>query len=162
MSEHPLDAIFHPRAVAVVGVKSQPRGFMGGFYESLLEAGFPQIGALYPVNPKITEIHGVPCYPSLLDTPGPVDHVISQVPARAVPELVDQCITKGVRSIHFFTAGFSETGDEAMAAVEIEMIAKLRRAGIRSIGPNCMGLYVPASRLAFMNGFSRERRGDRR
>ncbi len=155
MAEHPLDAVFHPRAVAVVGVSSQQgRGFGGSFYQSLVEAGFPEIGGLYPVNPKITEIDGARCYPTLLDTPDPVDHVISQVPARVVPELVDQCIKKGVRSIHFFTAGFSETGDEAMAAAEMEMIAKLRAAGIRAIGPNCMGLYVPSSRLAFMNGFS--------
>jgi acyl-CoA synthetase (NDP forming) len=156
VSEHPLDAIFHPRAVAVVGVPSQPRGFMGGFYQSLLEAGYPEVGQLYPINPKITDIDGVRCYPSLLDTPDPVDHVISQVPASAVPGLVDQCVAKKVRSIHFFTAGFSETGDEQMAEVERAAIAKLRAAGIRAIGPNCMGLYVPSSRLAFMNGFPME------
>ena len=129
---------------------------MGGFYDSLLEADFPEIGGLYPVNPKVDEIKGNRCYPSLLDTPDPVDHVISQVPASVVPELVDQCVAKKVRSIHFFTAGFSETGDETMAAVERSMIEKLRGAGIRAIGPNCMGMYVPSSRLAFMGGFSME------
>jgi len=126
---------------------------MGGFYQSLLEAGFPEIGGLYPINPKVSEIDGKRCYPSLLETPNPVDHVISMVPARAVPELVDQCIAKKVRSIHLFTAGFSETGDEVMAAAERDAVAKLQRAGIRAIGPNCMGLYVPSGRLAFMNGF---------
>lgn len=156
MSEHPLDPIFHPRAVAVIGVPSSRRAAFGGFYESLKEAGFPEIGQLYPVNPKADEIDGVRCYHTLLDTPDPVDHVISQVPAAVVPELVDQCIAKKVRSIHFFTAGFSETGDERMAAMEQQMIAKLRAAGIRAIGPNCMGLYVPESRLAFMEGFTME------
>jgi acyl-CoA synthetase (NDP forming) len=129
---------------------------MMGFYASLLEAGFPEIGGLYPVNPKVDEIDGARCYPTLLDTPDPVDHVISQVPAVAVPKLVDQCIAKKVRSIHFFTAGFSETGDSEMAAAEQTMMEKLRNAGIRAIGPNCMGLYVPGSRLAFMNGFTME------
>jgi acyl-CoA synthetase (NDP forming) len=129
---------------------------MGSFYDSLLEADFPAIGGLYPVNPKVDEINGVRCYSSLLDTPDPVDHVISQVPAAVVPELVDQCVAKKVRSIHFFTAGFSETGDEEMARVERSMIEKLTRAGIRAIGPNCMGLYVPSSRLAFMSGFPTE------
>lgn len=129
---------------------------MGGFYDSLLDSGFPEIGDLYPVNPKADEIRGVRCYPTLLEIPGPVDHVISQVPAAAVPQLVDQCVQKRVRSIHFFTAGFSETGDGQMAAVEQEMVAKLRAAGIRAIGPNCMGLYVPSSRLAFMDGFTME------
>lgn len=157
MSEHPLDPIFHPRAVAVVGVPSNPKtGRMMGFYDSLLEAGFADVGGLYPVNPKVNEINGARCYPSLLDTPDPVDHVISQVPAAVVPQLVDQCVAKKVRSIHFFTAGFSETGDEEMAAIEQAMVQKLRSAGIRAIGPNCMGLYVPASRLAFMSGFPME------
>ncbi|HIG43680.1 MAG: CoA-binding protein [bacterium] len=157
MSEHPLDPIFHPRAVAVVGVSSAPStGRMRGFYHSLLDAGFAEVGKLYPVNPKVSEINGARCYASLLDTPDPVDHVISQVPARVVPELVDQCVAKKVRSIHFFTAGFSETGDQEMAAMEQAMVKKLRDAGIRIIGPNCMGLYVPASRLAFMDGFPME------
>ncbi len=129
---------------------------MGSFFDSLLEADFPAIGGLYPVNPKVDEINGVRCYKTLLDTPDPVDHVISQVPAAVVPELVDQCVAKKVRSIHFFTAGFSETGDEEMAGVEEAMIEKLRGAGIRAIGPNCMGLYVPSSRLAFMSGFPTE------
>ena len=143
--------------MAVVGVRSNPNtGMMGSFYDSLLEAGFPAIGGLYPVNPKIDEINGARCYRSLLDTPDPVDHVISQVPAAVVPELVDQCVAKKIRSIHFFTAGFSETGSEEMAGVEAAMIEKLRGAGIRAIGPNCMGLYVPSSRLAFMSGFPAE------
>ena len=125
-----------------MGVRSKPNtGMMGSFYDSLLEAGFPEIGGLYPINPKVDEINGKRCYPSLLDTPDPVDHVISQVPAAVVPELVDQCVAKKVRSIHFFTAGFSETGDKDMAAVEQAMIAKLRRAGIRAIGPNAGGAF---------------------
>ena len=84
------------------------------------------MGGLYPVNPKVSEIEGARCYATLMDTPDPVDHVISQVPASVVPALVDQCIAKKVRSIHFFTAGFSETGDEEMAAVEKTMIKKLK------------------------------------
>ncbi len=156
MSEHPLDPIFHPRAVAIVGVPSKQTSGMMGFYASLLEAGFPEIGGLYPVNPKVDEIDGARCYPTLLDTPDPVDFVISQVPAPVVPQLVDQCIEKKIRAIHFFTAGFSETGDAEMAKVEQKVISKLQDAGIRVIGPNCMGLYVPASRLAFMNGFPME------
>ena len=85
MSTHPLDPIFHPRAVAVIGVPSSRRSGFGGFYESLLEAGFPEIGRLYPVNPKVDEIDGVRCYPSLMDVPDPVDYVISQVPAPVAP-----------------------------------------------------------------------------
>lgn len=158
-AEHPLDAIFHPRAVALVGVpSSESQGASRGFFTSLLEQDFPQKheGRIYPVNPKVDEILGYRAYASLLDTPDPVDHVISLIPARAVPMLVEQAIQKGVRSIHFFTAGFSETGDEEMANLERTMVAKLTEAGIRVLGPNCMGLYVPSEGLAFMNQFPKE------
>lgn len=128
----------------------------GSFFGALMDAGFQEIGGLYPVNPKADEINGFKCYPTLLDTPDPVDYVISQVPAHVVPELVDQCIAKKIRCIHFFTAGFSETGDPERAKMERESIAKLQKAGIRAIGPNCMGMYVPRARLQFMGGFPME------
>ena len=159
-NSHPMEPIFHPRGIAIVGVPSTPRdggGMMGGFLGSLLELGYEKSHGLYPVNPKIDEIEGLRCYPSLLDTPDPVDHVISMVPARVVPMLVDQCIEKGVRSLHLFTAGFAETGDPELVAQEAEFIKKLTDAGIRAFGPNCMGLYVPAEQVAFMNGFPGER-----
>ncbi len=152
-----LDEIFHPRSVAVVGVSKAVKGFSGvslGFLLACKEAGCEN---LYPVNPKYDEIEGLRCYPGVRDIPGPVDHVISCVPVRVVDALVDDCIAKGVRSIHFFTAGFTETGDEEMAAMERRLIAKVTAAGIRAIGPNCMGLYVPGSGLAFMPGSPVER-----
>ncbi len=151
-----LDAIFHPRSVAIAGVSTQQPGFTGvgvGFLLSLMELGFP---AVYPVNPKYPEIEGLKCYASILDIDGPVDHVISSVPARIVPTLVEDCIAKGVRSVHFFTAGFRETGDAEMAALEAQVVGRLTGAGIRVLGPNCMGLYVPESKLAFMPGFPTE------
>jgi len=151
-----LDPIFHPRAVAVVGVSTQRPGFAGmgvGFLLSLMELGFP---AVFPVNPKYPEIEGLKCYASILDIEGPVDHVISSVPAHIVPKLVDDCIAKGVRSVHFFTAGFRETGDAEMADLEKQVVGRLTAAGIRVFGPNCMGLYVPESKLAFMSGFPSE------
>ncbi len=151
-----LDHVFHPRSVAIAGVSTQQPGFAGvgvGFLLSLMELGFP---AVYPVNPKYPEVEGVKCYASILDIDGPVDHVISSVPARVVPILVEDCIAKGVRSVHFFTAGFRETGDAEMADLEAQVVGRLTGAGIRVLGPNCMGLYVPESRLAFMPGFPTE------
>ena len=151
-----LDYLFHPRSVAVAGVSPPQLGFGGvgaGFVMALQDMKFP---AIYPVNPKHQEIEGLKCYPSLFDIEGPVDHVISSVPARIVPSLVDDCIAKGVKSIHFFTAGFSETGEEEKAELEAQVVQRAVEAGIRVIGPNCMGFYVPASRLAFMPGFSTE------
>lgn len=158
-ADHPMDPIFHPRGIAIVGVpstKPDSGGAPGSFLGSLLELGYEKEHGLYPVNPKMTEIDGLPVYPSLLDTPDPVDHVISMVPARVVPMLVDQCVEKGVRSLHLFTAGFAETGDPELIAQEDALIKKLTDNGIRAIGPNCMGIYVPDEQIAFMNGFPSE------
>jgi acyl-CoA synthetase (NDP forming) len=156
---HPLEFLFHPRAVAVAGASPPQPGFAGvaaGFVLALKEASASGGPAVYPVNPNHEEIEGLKCYPSLLDIDGPVDHVISSVPARAVPSLIDDCIAKGVKSIHFFTAGFSETGDEELAELEAQVVGRAVKAGLRVLGPNCMGLYSPAAGLSFMPGFPAE------
>ncbi|MEW6439736.1 MAG: CoA-binding protein [bacterium] len=139
-----LDEVFSPRGVAVVGVSAAKLAFAELVVHSLKLAKFP---AIYPVNPKYREILGLRCYASLLDIPGEVDHVVVNIPAEAALKLLDDCAAKGVRSVHFFTAGFSESGDAAKARLEGEMLAKARAGGFRIIGPNCIGLYVPKSRL---------------
>src|SRR5581483_2557474 len=141
-----LDYMFHPRSVAVVGASTHDGP--GSFVAAIKEMGFK--GDLYPVNPKAEEIQGLKCYPSLSAIPGHVDHVISSVPLRVVESLAEKCVAKGVKVVHFFTAGFSETGEAEAAALERRVIERLRSAGIRVIGPNCMGLYVPAAGLSFM------------
>jgi acyl-CoA synthetase (NDP forming) len=150
-----LEFLFHPRSVAIAGISSSAPtgrgpGGGGGFLESIREMGFS--GPIYPINPKASEIQGLRCYPSLREVPDEVDYLISSVPAPVVPQLVDDAIAKGVKAIHFFTAGFSETGDEERTELEQQSIEKLRAAGIRVIGPNCMGLYVPEAGLSFMPG----------
>jgi acyl-CoA synthetase (NDP forming) len=146
---HPLDYIFHPRSIAVAGVSGKERDWGGGnmFLLFLQRFGFP--GPLYPINPRIDQCLGLPCYPSLTAVPGPVDHVISSVPAERVLSLVDDAVAKGVHSIHFFTAGFRETGEQDRIDLEREIQAKAKAAGIRLIGPNCMGLYCPAAGVTF-------------
>ncbi len=124
------------------------------FVHALQHMGFP--GPIYAINPRLQEVLGLPCYPSLLDVPGPVDHVISSIPASGVLELMDHAAAKGVHSVHFFTAGFRETGDEERAALEQEMLRRARAAGVRIIGPNCMGLYCPAAKVAFSRDSPKE------
>ncbi len=154
MAGQELDYIFHPRSVAVVGAsRPQSGGPATNFVVALQRAGCP---AIYPVNPKYDELDGLKCYPSLQEIEGPVDHVISSVPTSVVSQLVEDCIAKGVKTIHFFTAGFSETGDEERTQLESRVVARAREAGIRVLGPNCMGLYVPRSGLSFTPGFPRE------
>ena len=117
------------------------------FVRALQYMDFP--GPIYPINPRAEEVLGLPCYHSLVDVPGPVDHVISSIPASGVLELIDHAAAKGVHSVHFFTAGFRETGEEERVALEQEMLRRARAAGVRIIGPNCMGLYCPAAKVAF-------------
>jgi len=138
--------MFHPRSVAVVGASTQEGP--GSFVTAIKEMDFR--GDLYPVNPKAEEISGLKCYPRLTAIPGDVDLVISSVPLRFVEQLVEDCVEKRVKVLHFFTAGFSETGDEEAAALERRVLARATQAGIRVIGPNCMGLYVPAAGISFM------------
>lgn len=139
-----LDEVFAPRGVAVVGASATGGNFATGVLMSLQAAGFP---AIYPINPKYSEVLGLPCYASVNDVPGPVDHVVVGIPAEAALSLLDDCAAKGVRSVQFFTAGFSESGDPKGADLEMAMLDRARRGGFRILGPNCVGLFVPRMKL---------------
>ena len=151
---HPLDALFHPRTVAVVGASTDPRRQGGTFLGALKE--FPFRGKLFAVNPKASEILGVPCYPRLTEVPEPVDYVISNIPAEGTVQLMEDCLAKGVMAVHFFTAGYSETGEPDRIELERRILELAKRGGIRVIGPNCMGIYCPESGLTFSAGFPQE------
>ena len=148
MSNHPLDAVLHPRSIAVVGASGRGRG--GGFLTPLIEQGFK--GEIYPVNPKYDEILGMKAYPRVTAIPGPVDFVISSIPATAILGLIDDCVEKGVKGVHLFTARFSETGREDAAELEQELLRRAKAGGVRLIGPNCMGVYYPKVGIAFNEG----------
>jgi len=142
-----LEPLFHPRSIAVVGASANERSQGYEFVQGLLKIGFP--GPVYPVNPKLDELLGQKAYPRLEDVPGPVDFVISAVPAGATLELIEGAKAKGTKLIHFYTGRFSETGHEDAAKLERELARRTREAGIRVIGPNCMGLYYPKAKLTF-------------
>jgi acyl-CoA synthetase (NDP forming) len=149
-----LEALFRPRSIAVVGASANERSRGYQYVKALVDSGFP--GPLYPVNPKLDELLGLKAYPRLEAIPGPVDFVISAVPAAAVLDLVEGARAKKARLIHFFTARFGETGREDAAELEMELRNRIREAGIRVIGPNCMGLYYPREKITFDSGFPRE------
>jgi acetyl coenzyme A synthetase (ADP forming)-like protein len=129
--------LFEPRSVAVVGA-SRDRGKIGSeVLHNILAAGFS--GRVAAVHPSAAAIEAVSAYPRVDLIPGDVDLAVICVPAADVPQVVDDCIVKGVTGIVIITAGFGETGD-AGRAVESAIVAKTRAAGIRLVGPNCMGL----------------------
>lgn len=132
-----LDPVFSPRSVAVVGASRNRESIGFALIHNLVVSEFQ--GAIFPVNPHATAIHSLKSYPSLLDVPDDVDLAVISVPKNAVLSVVDQCIEKGVGGIVVITAGFSETGEDG-AAVEHQIRDRVRQAGIRMIGPNCMGV----------------------
>jgi acyl-CoA synthetase (NDP forming) len=145
-----LDEVFSPRGVAVVGASGPGKmSFASLVLNALIEAEFP---AIYPVNPKYDEVGGLRCYPDLVSIPGAVDHVVVSIPAESAMPLLDECAAKGVKSVHFFTAGFGESGFEARAELEQQMLERARTGGFRIIGPNCVGLFVPKSRVVNVPG----------
>jgi acetyl coenzyme A synthetase (ADP forming)-like protein len=132
-----MRAFFEPRSVAVIGA-SRERGKIGSeILNNLAQAGFA--GPIRVVHPKAAEIQGYPAYPTVSDIPGPVDLAMVVVPAAEVSSVVDDCIRKGVRGICVISAGFGESGPEG-ARREAALVEKIRTAGCRLIGPNCMGL----------------------
>ncbi|MBW1816100.1 MAG: CoA-binding protein [Deltaproteobacteria bacterium] len=146
-----LDAIFHPESVALVGL---PRGSKMGkiFLTALVESGFE--GAIYPVNRKTTEIEGLKTYPSVMEIPHPVDLAVILVPNHSALSVVRECAAKGVRGAVLFTGGYRETGSDEGKALEEELVREAQASGLRLFGPNCQGLYCPASRISFYPGFS--------
>lgn len=129
--------LFEPRSVAVIGA-SRERGKIGAeILHNILAAGFR--GSIFPINPSASEIEGIRCYARLADVPGPVDLAVISVPAAAVAAAIDDCAAKGVQGVVVITAGFSETGEEGRRR-ETALLEKIRDAGMRMVGPNCMGL----------------------
>jgi acetate---CoA ligase (ADP-forming) len=132
-----LKLFFEPRGVAVIGASRQ-RGTIGGeILHNLLSYGFK--GPIYPVNPAATVIQDVPSFASVEDVPGPVDLAVIVVPAAAVVEVAAACARKGVKALVVISTGFSETGAEGKAR-QAELVSVCRGAGMRLIGPNCMGI----------------------
>jgi acyl-CoA synthetase (NDP forming) len=132
-----LGALFNPRSIAMIGASSDPRKISGRPIQFLKTSGFS--GPVYPVNPQRSEVQGIAAFPSLDAIPGPVDLAMIGLPAATVPDAVDACVAKRVRSIVIFSAGFGETGAAGLAAQE-RMARRCKDAGIRLLGPNCLGL----------------------
>jgi acyl-CoA synthetase (NDP forming) len=149
-----LEFLFHPQSIGVVGVSPQKDKFTGGRWllNSLLSIKYP--GRIYLVGGEAGEFAGLKIYTSLLDIPGRLDHIIVAIPAAATLQLARDAVAKGAKSMHLFTAGFREIGSVAEAKMEIELVDFMRSHGMRLLGPNCMGIYCPASRMAFLENVS--------
>ena len=134
---HSLDSILRPRSSAVVGVSRSAGGLGRVLFDRLLSGGFA--GPLYPVNPAAAFIGSHRAYPSVSACPQPVDLAVIAVPRDKVLAVVDDCAAAGVKGLVVITAGFKELGAEG-AEQEQRLLEHVRRAGMRMVGPNCMGV----------------------
>lgn len=149
---HELDALFRPRAVAVVGASRRPDSIGRVVLANLVADGFE--GKVFPVNPHAQVLHSIKCYPSVSAIPDPVDLAVIAIPKQAVPAAMADCARKGVRGVVVITAGFKETGP-AGAALQSEILTIARKNGMRLIGPNCMGLMNSEAAVSMNASFAR-------
>jgi acetyl coenzyme A synthetase (ADP forming)-like protein len=136
-----LRPFFEPRGVAVVGASARAASIGGTIFRNLVAAGFA--GPLYPVNRSGRPVAGRPAVRSLAELPEPVDLAVVAVPAEQVLDVARGALATGVRALCVISAGFAETGSEG-AARQDELLATVRSYGARLLGPNCLGLAVPA------------------
>jgi acetate---CoA ligase (ADP-forming) len=132
-----MRAFLGPRSVAVIGASRRRGTVAGELFHNLLAADFQ--GPVYPVNLKARAVQSVLAYESVLEVPGPVDLAVLALPAPAVVQAAQECAAKGVRAIVVISAGFAEVGPEG-AQRQRELLAVCRTAGMRLIGPNCLGI----------------------
>jgi len=144
-----LGALFSPRSVAVLGASDNPARVGGRPLQGMRIAGFS--GAVYPVNPRYEETQGYRCYPNLQAIPEAIDLALVALPAHAVADAVAACAARSVRAVTIFSSGFAEAGP-AGALLERRVSATASAAGMRILGPNCMGTMHPA--LGFIGTFT--------
>ncbi|WP_326822816.1 bifunctional acetate--CoA ligase family protein/GNAT family N-acetyltransferase [Streptosporangium sp. NBC_01756] len=137
-----LRRLFRPESVAVIGAGRAPGGVGHRILRNLLQGGFP--GPLYPINPHARQLCGLPAYANVGSVPGPIDLAVIATPARTVLEVTRDCAGHGVRNLVVITAGFAETGE---TGAQGELLRICREAGMRLVGPNCLGVVNTAARL---------------
>ena len=132
-----LQELCYPSSVAVLGASESVVKWGSLLTTNLLYGKFE--GPIYPINPRIKTLLGLPVYPDLAACPGPVDLAFITLPAAKVIAAVRECAAKGVKNVVIISSGFSEIG-AAGAELEKELVAEVRRGGMRMIGPNTMGI----------------------
>ena len=136
----PLDAIFAPKTVAVIGATEKP-GSVGRTILANLKSAFT--GTVFPVNPNRSTVLGIKAYPDVGSIPAPIDLAVIVTPAATVPAVVKECVAANVGGAIVISAGFKECGSTG-AKLERDVLESARSGGMRIIGPNCLGVMCPA------------------
>ena len=141
---HPLDAIFAPHSVAVIGASERPGSVGRAVLWSLVSSPFG--GTVYPVSDKRASVLGIKAYRTVDDIPERVDLAVIVTPADTVPGVIGECIAAGVGGAIVISAGFKERGEHGKE-LERQILEQLRGTRLRVIGPNCLGVMNPVSGL---------------
>lgn len=148
---HSLEAIFSPKSVAVIGASTKPGKVGHDIFVNILKGQYQ--GTLYPVNPTARSVQCVRAYPTLLEIPDPVDLAIIILPPEEALKAVVESAEKGVRGVVIVSAGFKEVGGDGKK-IEDEIAARCKDAGIRLVGPNCLGVINPQPSVMLNASFS--------
>jgi len=132
-----LDSLFRPKSVAIIGASTKDLSIGNRVIKNLVDFEFK--GPIYPINPKADEVREIKAYKSILECPDGIDVVHMVIPAKFVPQAVEDCGKKGVKNIIINSGGFSEIGPEG-EAIEKDFLATAKKYGIRMLGPNCQGI----------------------
>lgn len=140
---HPLDPIFAPRSVAVIGATERPGSVGRTVLWNLISHPFG--GTVYPINPKRRNVLGIQAFDRISSLPEAPDLAIIAIPAPGVPAVVQECVDLGVKGAIILSAGFKEIGPEG---IELERrIKEIAQGRLRLIGPNCLGIQNPLTGL---------------
>jgi acetyltransferase len=150
----PLDAIFRPEAVAVIGASDRPGSVGRTVMWNLISNPFG--GTVFPVNERRQNVLGIKAYPRISDVPARVELAVITAPAPAVPQIIRECVEAAVEGAIIISAGFRETGPEG-ADLERQTLEEARRGRMRIVGPNCLGVMNPTTGLnaTFASGMAR-------
>lgn len=140
----PLDGIFSPKSVAVIGASERPGSVGRTLLWNLISNPFG--GTVFPVNPKRSSVLGIKAYPSIGQVPEEVDLAVIATPASTVPAIISECADAEVKGAIIISAGFKEVGDKGRQ-LEAEIQQVLDRSSMRVIGPNCLGVMRPQTGL---------------
>jgi acetyltransferase len=141
---HPLNAIFAPKTIAVVGATERADSVGRALLWNLISNPFG--GTVFPVNAKRASVLGIKAYPNLAALPEQVDLALIATPAPTVPGVIAECVEAGVKGAIIISAGFKESG-AAGAELEQQVLEQARKGKLRIIGPNCLGVMNPLSGL---------------
>ncbi|MDR3377487.1 MAG: bifunctional acetate--CoA ligase family protein/GNAT family N-acetyltransferase [Verrucomicrobiae bacterium] len=143
-TRRPLSPIFSPESVALIGATDKENSVGRTILENLTKGGFA--GPVYPINPKRDSVLGIKAYPSITAVPTVPDLAVIVTPPATVPAIVKECGAKGVKGAIIISAGFKEIGAPGVE-LERQVLEEASKAGLRIVGPNCLGVMVPAFKL---------------